>query len=162
MAAYSITIALALSRGVTNCVHKHLEQAHPVMQVVKLGMDARDQRLSEFRNKVFEVLYDPHCHWNHHIHDHVSGEVFAALHFASVANALLVFVDLRALNLLNANDHFVIIADIFQQRQNGHDVLTTISVALISVALISVALIKFSLDGKQMLAAQRGAAGNNE
>jgi hypothetical protein len=44
--------------------------------------------------------------------------VFAALYFAPSANALLVFVDLRALNLRHANDHFVIIADVFQERHN--------------------------------------------
>ena len=164
MAAYTSANAVAVTSVfvvfvvvlVAN-VHKHLEQAHPVMEVVKLGMDARDQRLSEFRNKVLEVLYDSQCHLNHDVRDHVCGQVFAALYFASSANALLVFVDLSALNLLNANDHFVIVADVFQQRQNGHGVLTTISVALISVALI-----KLNLDGKKVIAEQFGAASNDE
>jgi hypothetical protein len=116
IAAYTEAVALALDASVlvvANGVHEHLKEAHPVMQVVKLGMNARDQRLSEFQKKVLEVLYDPQCHLNHDVRDHVGWCVFASLYFAPIANALLVFVDLRALDLLNANDHFVIVADRF-------------------------------------------------
>ena len=142
------------------------------MQVVKLGMDARDQRLSEFRKKVLEILYDPQCHLNHDVRDHVGWCVFAALYFAPIANALLVFVDLRALDLLNANDHFVILADVFQQCQNGHGMLKTQGLILTRLRGCRcrcrcrlgdcIKPIKFSLDGKKVLAEQRGAAGNNE
>lgn len=116
IAAYTEAVALALAASVlvvANGVHEHLEQAESVVQVVKLGMDARDQRLSEFRKKVLEILYDPQCHLNHDVRDHVGWCVFAALYFAPSANTVLVFVDLRALDLLNANDHFVIVADGF-------------------------------------------------
>ena len=105
--------AVALATAVTIRVHEHLEQAHPVMQVVKLGVDAPDDRLSEFGERVFEVLNEAHCHWNHDIHEHVTWEVFATLRFAPVANALPVLVDFFALNLLNANDNFVIVANGF-------------------------------------------------
>ena len=165
IAAYTEAIALALAASVlmvANGVHEHLEQAESVMQVVKLGMDARDQRLSEFRKKVLEILYDPQCHLNHDVRDHVGWCVFAALYFAPGANALLVFVDLCALDLLNANDHFAMSQDVFKQRQNGQNVFATQCAGAGSdITLISVALIKFTLDGKNVLAKQFGTAGHN-
>ena len=100
-------------------VRKHLEQAHPVVQVVKLGVDASDDWLCEFGESVFEVLNETQCHWNHDICDHVRGGMFTAFHFARGANALLVFVDLCELNLLNANDHFEMIIEFIQQHPNG-------------------------------------------
>lgn len=57
MAADANTVALALAltiRGIG--IHKHLKHAEPVVQVVKHGMDARDDWLSEFGKSVLEVL----------------------------------------------------------------------------------------------------------
>ena len=176
IAADANTVALALATdavirgvGVGVCgVSEHLEHAEPVVQVVKHGMDASDDRLSEFGKSVLEVLNEAQCHWNHDVHDHVRWGVFAALCIAApVANALPILVDFLALNLLNANDHFAMSPDVGQQRQNGQSVFATqcavtgSGITLISVALISVALIKFTLDGKKVIAEQFGAACHN-
>jgi hypothetical protein len=119
-AADSIAIALATIVGlVTNCVHEHLEQAQPVMQVVKLGMDVRDEWLSEFGERVFEVYDESQCDFNHNVRDHVRWNVFATCCFATSVNALPVLVDLGALNLLHTNDHFAMVANVLQQCQNG-------------------------------------------
>ena len=57
MAAYATAVALALATDVTiHAICEHLEHAEPVVQVVKHGMDARDDRLSEFGKSVLEVL----------------------------------------------------------------------------------------------------------
>ena len=121
MAADANAVALALALALTiRTVHKHLKHAEPVVQVVKHGMDASDNRLSEFGKSVLEVLNEAQCHWNHDIHDHVRWGVFAALCIAApVENALPVLVDFLALNLLNANDHFAMSPDVVEQRQNG-------------------------------------------
>ena len=181
MAADANAVALALATNVVirgvgiRDIREHLEHAEPVVQVVKHGMDASDDRLSEFGKSVLEVLNETHCHWNHDVHDHVRWGVFAALmHPAPVDNALPVLVDFLALNLLNANDHFAMSLDVGQERQNGQSVFGTqcanditlvsvalVSVALVSVALVSVALIKFTLDGKKVIAEEFGAAGHN-
>ena len=59
IAADANTVALALATDITIRgigIHEHLEHAEPVVQVVKHGMDARDDWLSEFRKSVLEVL----------------------------------------------------------------------------------------------------------
>jgi len=121
VAADANAVALALATDVTiHAICEHLEHAEPVVQVVKHGMDASDDRLSEFGKSVLEVLNEAQCHWNHDVHDHVRWGVFAALCIAaSVENALPVLVDFLALNLLNANDHFAMSPDVVEQRQNG-------------------------------------------
>ena len=171
MAADANAVALALATNVVirgvgiRDIREHLEHAEPVVQVVKHGMDASDDRLSEFGKSVLEVLNETHCHWNHDVHDHVRWGVFAALmHPAPVDNALPVLVDFLALNLLNANDHFAMSLDVGQERQNGQSVFGTQcanDITLVSVALVSVALIKFTLDGKKVIAEEFGAAGHN-
>ena len=153
VAADANAVALAndvIIRG----VQEHLEQAHPVVQVVKLGMDARDDRLGEFVERVFEVLNETQCHLNHDVRDHVCWRVFAALYFSPRANALPVFVDFLALNLCHANHHFEMVVQLFQQRQNGQSVFATQSG-------FRVALIKFTLDGKKVIAEQFSATSHD-
>ena len=120
IAAYADAVALARAltiRGIG--IHKHLKHAEPVVQVVQHGMDASDDRLSEFGKSVLEVLNEAQCHWNHDVHDHVRWGMFATLYLAPVENALPVLVDFLALNLLNANDHFAMSPDVVEERQNG-------------------------------------------
>jgi hypothetical protein len=162
IAAYANAVALALAlniRGVSVCaVHKHLEHAEPVVQVVQHGMDASDDRLSEFGKSVLEVLNEAQCHWNHDVHDHVRWGVFAALCIAApVDNALPVLVDFLALNLLNANDHFEMRLDVVEQCQNGQSVFATQCAG----TGFGITLVKFILDGKKVIAEQFGAAGHN-
>lgn len=116
--ANAVALATSVVFSLVN-VHEHLKQAHPVVQVVKIGMDARDDRLSEFGERVLEVLNEAHCNLNHDVCDHVGWDVFAALHLARGANALPVFVDFLALNLCHANDHFAMVVQLFQQHPNG-------------------------------------------
>jgi hypothetical protein len=164
IAADANLVALALAtdaviRGVGVCgVREHLEHAEPVVEVVKHGMDARDDRLSEFGKSVLEVLNEAQCHWNHDVHDHVRWGVFAALCIAApVENALPVLVDFLALNLLNANDHFAMSLDVVEQRQNGQSVFATQCASTGS----AITFVKFTLGGKKVIAEQFGAAGHN-
>lgn len=161
MAANANTVALALTFNIRVGVcgiHEHLEEVHPVMQVVKLGVDAPDDRLSEFGKSVLEVLNEAQCHWNHEVHDHVRWGVFAALCVAApVENALPVLVDFLVLNLLNANDHFAMSHDLIQKRQNGQSVFAT----QYAGSDDAVTLVKLTLDGKKVIAEQFGAAGHN-
>lgn len=155
-AAYADTVALAYLVLVT-AVHEHLEQAHPVMQVVKLGVDARDDGLGEFGERFFEVFDEAQCHLNHDIRDHVGWYVLPALYLARIANAFLVLVDLRALNLHYANDHCATFADVCQQRQNGQRVLKCAAARL----GCRIQLVKLTLNGKKMVEKQFRAACND-
>ena len=157
-AAYADTVALAYLVLVT-AVHEHLEQAHPVMQVVKLGVDARDDGLGEFGERFFEVFDEAQCHLNHDIRDHVGWYVLPALYLAPISNAFLVLVDLRALNLHCANDHCATFADVCQQRQNGQRVLKTKCAAAGLGCRIQ--LVKLTLNGKKMVEKQFRAACND-
>jgi hypothetical protein len=151
---------LALATDAVICVREHLEHAEPVVEVVKHGMDARDDRLSEFGKSVLEVLNEAQCHWNHDVHDHVRWGVFAALCIAApVDNALPVLVDFFVLNLLNANDHFAMSLDVVEQRQNGQSVFATQCASTGSGSAIT--FVKFTLGGKKVIAEQFGAAGHN-
>ena len=164
-AAYADTVALAylVLVLVAAAVHEHLEQAHPVMQVVKLGVDARDDGLGEFGERFFEVFDEAQCHLNHDIRDHVGWCVLPALYFAPVANAFLVLVDLRALNLHCANDHCATFADVCHQRQNGQRVLKTKGLVCAAAGLgCRIQLFKLMLNGKKMVEKQFGAASNDE
>jgi len=156
VAADANAVALALTFNIR--VREHLEHAEPVVQVVKHGMNASDDRLSEFGKSVLEVLNETQCNWNHDVHDHVRGGVFAALCIAApVENALPVLVYFLALNLLNANDHFEMSPDVIEQRQNGQSVFATQCVG----TGFAITLVKFTLDGKKVIAEQFGAAGHN-
>jgi hypothetical protein len=152
--ANTVTLALTI-RGIG--IHEHLKEVHPVMQVVQHGMDASDDRLSEFRKSVLEVLYEAQCHWNHDVCDHVRWGVFATFHFARGVNALPILVDFLGLNLLNANDHFGMSHDVVEQRQNGQSVFAT----QYTGSDAAITLVKLTLDGKKVIAEQFGAAGHN-
>lgn len=162
-AAYADTVALAYLVLdlvlVAAAVHEHLEQAHPVMQVVKLGVDARDDGLGELGERFFEVFDEAHCHFDHDFHDHVGWCVLTALYLAPVANALRVLVDLSALNLHCANDHSAMVADVCHQRQNGQCVLKTKGAA--TRLGFRIQLFKLALNGKKMVEKQFRAAGND-
>jgi hypothetical protein len=160
-AAYADTVALAhLVLVLAAAVHEHLEQAQTVMQVVKLGVDARDDGLGELGERFFEVFDEAHCHFDHDFHDHVGWCVLTALCLAPISNAFLVLVDLRALNLHCANDHSAMVADVCHQRQNGQRVLKTKGAAGLGFGF-RIQLFKLALNGKKMVEKQFGAACNN-
>jgi len=163
-AAYADAVALAhlvlVLVLVLAAVHEHLEQAQTVMQVVKLGVNARDDGLSEFGKHVLEVFDEARCHFDHDVRDHVSWFVLAALYLAPISNAFLVLVDLRALNLHHANDHCATFADVCKQRQNGQRVLKTKRVVGLRLRH-RIQLFKLALNGKNMVEKQFGAACND-
>jgi len=163
-AAYADAVALAylvlVLVLVLVAVHEHLEQAHPVMQVVKLGVNARGNGLSEFGKHVLEVFDEARCHFDHDVRDHVSWFVLAALYLAPISNAFLVLVDLRALNLHHANDHCATFADVCEQRQNGQRVLKTKRAVRLRLRH-RIQLSKLMLNGKKMVEKQFGAACND-
>jgi len=165
-AAYADAVALAhlvlvlVLVLVLAAVHEHLEQAQTVMQVVKLGVNARDDGLSEFGKHVLEVFDEARCHFDHDVRDHVSWFVLPALYLAPISNAFLVLVDLRALNLHHANDHCATFADVCEQRQNGQRVLKTKRAVRLRLRH-RIQLSKLMLNGKKMVEKQFGAACND-
>jgi hypothetical protein len=163
-AAYADAVALAhlVLVLVLAAVHEHLEQAQTVMQVVKLGVNARDDGLSELGERFFEVFDEARCHFDHDVRDHVSWFVLPALYLAPISNAFLVLVDLRALNLHHANDHCATFADVCHERQNGQRVLKTKCAAGLGCGCrIRIQLFKLALNGKKMVEKQFRAAGND-
>jgi len=164
-AAYADAVALAhlvlvLVLALAAAVHEHLEQAQTVMQVVKLGVNARDDGLSEFGKHVLEVFDEAHCHFDHDVRDHVGWFVLPALYLAPISNAFLVLVDLRALNLHHANDHCATFADVCHERQNGQRVLKTKGATGLGCR-IRIQLFKLAFNGKKMVEKQFGTAGND-
>lgn len=155
-----LVLVLVLFMAAAVHVHEHLEQAQTVMQVVKLGVNARDDGLSEFGKHVLEVFDEARCHFDHDVRNHVGWFVLPALYLAPISNAFLVLVDLRALNLHHANDHCATFADVCEQRQNGQRVLKTKRAAGLGCR-IRIQLFKLALNGKKMVEKQFGTAGND-